>query len=163
MAVLRDLLRKAAPLGVALPLLAPAAELEAQRNPDLELRDVFDRASRGTQIRVHLTDGTELQGPLADRGDDRVWLDDSPAVPFEQIEQVWIRGRGTRRGAIIGVIGLGVLGGVLLGYDCAEEGAELDCSVPTATIIGTLAGAAAGFALGTAIGTAFPQWHLRFP
>ncbi len=165
----RLLLRTLAPVWtslsfvLSLPLALAPTPAEAQQDTDLALRDLFDRASRGTWIRIHLGDGTEIQGPLADRGDDRVWLEGGDPITFGRIERVWVRGRATRRGAIIGVVTLGLIGGSVLGYDCSREGAELDCSVPTATALGTLAGAAAGFGLGTAIGAILPQWHKRFP
>ncbi len=81
------------------------------------------------------------------------------------IDKLWVRGRATKTGAIIGgIVGLlaGVGYGLLLGeVICNNE----DCNADTGTVVAALGlgGALAGAGGGALIGAAIPKWHLRFP
>ncbi|MEO8201759.1 MAG: hypothetical protein ABI679_14615 [Gemmatimonadota bacterium] len=81
-------------------------------------------------------------------------------ISLASIDTLWVRGRATKPGAIVGgVLGLGA--GILLGV-LAEALCEYDCGhayvVPIALI-----GTAAGGATGAVIGAAIPRWRKVYP
>jgi len=88
-------------------------------------------------------------------------------VAFTSADTLWVRGRATRRGAIIGgVTGAALMGGtyVLLKGGCAP-GTDDPCTgwlleQPVRYIV--LSAGVGGF-LGAGVGTVFHQWHRRYP
>ena len=86
-------------------------------------------------------------------------------VQVGDIERLWVRGRSTRRDALIGAL-VGCIFGIWLGTEFAGA-CDIDgepCATPLggAAAFGLLFGAG-GLALGTGVGFAIPTWRLRFP
>jgi hypothetical protein len=81
------------------------------------------------------------------------------------VDSIWVRGRATGTGAIVGTVAgtvlLGVFGAVIADAFCEEA----DCSGAWAegALAGGVMGAAAGALLGAGIGALIPKWRLRFP
>ncbi|HEY8150258.1 MAG TPA: hypothetical protein VIK51_15230 [Vicinamibacteria bacterium] len=87
---------------------------------------------------------------------------DEPAIriPAASIRKVWIRGRGTKTGAIIGGIVVGVssaLLGAAAGAFCESDCGDFD--VYQYGAIGFATGAGMGALTGGIVGAAFPKWH----
>lgn len=147
----------AALAALALLSAAPAA-LPAQESAAV----VLGRLQPGDAVRVQLRGGYTAQGTLvrADADSVRVRTDTQLlALPLSGVGGVWVRGRHTTRGALIGG-GAGLLAGVGLGSffalltDNEDEGAL----VAAMGAAGGLAGGTGGAILGTAV----PRWRRVF-
>jgi hypothetical protein len=80
------------------------------------------------------------------------------------VDSIWVRGRATKTGAIVGGIGGAVLFGAFVGY--AVSGlCEVDCdnSFLEGALVGGALGLGGGAILGAGIGALIPKWRLRFP
>lgn len=87
-------------------------------------------------------------------------------IPFDAVEHLWVRGRATRKGALIGSLSglvVGVVGGVLIASVACEPVDGGDCTAAEVAAVTGLLGAAAGTAIGFGVGFAIPEWRLRFP
>jgi hypothetical protein len=86
-------------------------------------------------------------------------------VPAADIDSLWVRGRATKTGALVGGL-VGALAGVGAGLFISQVICNNpDCDADDAAVVLSLgAGGVAGGALvGALIGSAVPKWHLRFP
>jgi len=82
-------------------------------------------------------------------------------LALERISGLWVRGRATKTGAIIGAIA-GVGFGAFLGMIVASV-CEYDCpDRPAAMAVGGLLGGASGVGMGAIIGAAIPRWKRVF-
>ena len=89
-----------------------------------------------------------------------VTADRDRRVSLAAIDTLWVRGRRTKTGAIIGsIVGLG--GGIFLGL-LVDGLCEYDCGNGAPVTLGIL-GAAAGAGAGALIGAAIPRWRKIFP
>jgi hypothetical protein len=86
-------------------------------------------------------------------------------VMLPELDALWVRGRATKRGAL-----LGMLVGVVIGSAAGLYVGEVICddSDCQANTLGTIAsfgalGAAGGAASGAMVGLTVPRWHARFP
>ena len=92
--------------------------------------------------------------------------DGSLRVPFADLERLWIRGRATRKGALIGSVAgvvLGIMGGLLIGGVACEPIDGGDCTAAEVAAVTGLLGGVGGAAIGVGVGFAIPVWSLRFP
>ena len=80
------------------------------------------------------------------------------------LDSIWVRGRATKTGAIIGGVAGLVIGAVFVGV-AVDALCEVDCD--TAGLEGALVGGALGLGtgglVGAGIGALIPKWRLRFP
>lgn len=117
-------------------------------------------------LRVAIVGDGTIAGRLSDRGAGSFSLamdSGSRTLGLEQVEALWVRGRATRTGAMVGGI-VGVVSGVLFGL--WVEKTFCDCVDPNyagAAAKGGVIFGAAGLALGAVIGTAIPKWHQKYP
>ena len=81
-------------------------------------------------------------------------------IRLAAVDTLWVRGRHTKAGAIIGGI-LGIGGGVLLGA-LGDALCEYDCD-GNYTLNGAVLGALAGGVTGAIVGSAIPRWRRVFP
>jgi hypothetical protein len=114
-------------------------------------------------VRIQVPDLGRVQGRVGGlTGSDLVLQDEgnSRRVQLAAVDTLWIRGRATKTGAIIGAV-LGIGAGVFLGA-LGEALCEYDCNhnyvLSGALIVGAMGGAA-----GAVIGTAIPRWRRVFP
>jgi hypothetical protein len=87
------------------------------------------------------------------------------SVPAADIDSLWVRGRATKTGALLGGL-VGAVAGVGAGLFISQVICSTqDCGVDDAApVLGLGAGGLAGGALvGALIGSAVPKWRLRFP
>jgi len=88
----------------------------------------------------------------------------SGAVEIAAIDQLWVRGTATKKGAMIGgVTGavLGVVSFAFLSYAfCDAASCAVDMGV---TSIGVVAGGVVGSITGAVFGAMFGQWHPEYP
>jgi len=85
-------------------------------------------------------------------------------IDLSGVDTVWVRGRATAKGAIIG----GAVGAVMLGTFAALA-LDDNCDSSSCTsaaeggLAGGLVGAATGALLGAGIGALIPKWKRRYP
>ena len=80
------------------------------------------------------------------------------------VDSIWVQGRATKTGAIIGGITGSILFGVFVGY-VVQNLCEVDCEGAwlKGGLVGGALGVAGGALLGAGIGALIPKWRLRFP
>lgn len=142
---------------VALLVLGSPAALRAQAPLDAAVH----RLRPGQMIRVRTLDQGRAEGRLLTLQDNvlRLQRDGSPDVPVANIESLWVRGRATATGAIVGGLALGLTFGYVATGVCNDEGDCGGVEVPAATAVGLAGGALVGGLIGAAI----PKWKLRYP
>lgn len=83
-------------------------------------------------------------------------------IPAADIERVWVRGRSTGRGALIGGIG-GLVGGAIFGAVVGQLACEPhdggNCTPAGVAIFTGLLGAAGGAGVGAVVGSLVPRWR----
>lgn len=86
------------------------------------------------------------------------------SVALAEVDSVWVRGRATRTGMLVGAVTGAIATGIFVGLvvsavcevDCENAGLE-------GGLVGFGIGAVGGALVGAAIGAAIPKWRLRFP
>lgn len=152
------------PLAVALlVLLPPNAAAQAR---DTSRTAAAEALKVGQHVRLDVTRVGRIEGRFAVRSDSTMTLmlrDDVAEVRLPDVERLWVRGRATGKGALIGGL-VGLAGGATYGLLIGEIAcAETDCTrAEVAAIAGLLFGAG-GAVVGTGVGFAIPTWRLRFP
>ncbi len=80
---------------------------------------------------------------------------------LDQVSGLWVRGRATKTGAIVGALA-GMVAGGFVGLVVAGV-CEVDCpSQATGMIFGGGVGAASGLGFGAIVGAAIPRWRRIF-
>ncbi len=129
---------------------------------------VVQSLNPGQRIRIRAAALPLLEGSFVRRENSTLLLrqDTVPArIRIPEIERLWVRGRATKTGAIIGGA-VGLAAGLAYGYLIGEVICDdPDCQANDAAAIGGLgaAGLISGALVGGAVGAAIPKWRLRFP
>jgi uncharacterized membrane-anchored protein len=143
-----------------LVLCAPAL---AAQSADSVLAPLVPKTS---MIRLR-TQGTEMTGRLLALTSGVATLETTSGnrtASLASVDSIWVRGRATKSGAIIGGVAGAVLFGAFVGY--AVSGlCEVDCdnSFIEGALVGGALGLGGGALLGAGIGALIPKWRLRFP
>ena len=134
-------------------LSVPCAVVEGQTGVGLHA---------GQTVRVRLADGQRFEARL-------VGVDSSPlvlrfaqspqGVPISSIDSLWLRRRGTARGAIIGGIVVGGASFALAAVVCTALGEGTGCDAWGTVVAFSVAGASVGALLGAGMGSLFPRWQ----
>ena len=114
-------------------------------------------------VRIQLPELGRVQGTVGSRVSGEMVLESEEGarrVQLAAVDTLWVRGRATKLGAIIGAV-LGLGGGLLLGA-LGDGLCEYDCE-GNYTLTGGILGVAIGGATGAVIGTAIPRWRRVFP
>jgi hypothetical protein len=127
------------------PLVAQSAE-EVLR-PEAARRSVVRLGLRGTRVTGRLEEVAGLR-----------------SVSLAEVDSVWVRGRATKTGMLVGAVTGAIATGIFVGLvvsaicevDCDNAGLE-------GGLVGFGIGAVGGALVGAAIGAAIPKWRLRFP
>ncbi len=98
----------------------------------------------------------------------RVWITRdtaTTAVGLADIEGLWVGGRATKTGAVVGALAGAVIGapsGLFIGEVVCNDP---DCRANTVEVVVVLGlgGGGAGALAGAAVGLAIPTWRQRFP
>lgn len=151
-------------------LVNPSFRLAAQDSMvvSAERRAVIRSLHVGQRLRIERPRGTRLEGMLSAAMTDSLVIagDEGFArVDLAEIDRLWVRGRATKQGAIIGGI-TGVVAGVGLGLFIGEvicNNEDCDGDTGRAVALLGLGGAALGAGGGALIGATIAKWHLRFP
>lgn len=154
-------------LGLALLLLAGAAvTADAQSGVLVAEAGAIDV---GQRVRVEATRFGLLEGQFVSASHTDLVLraeEETIEVRFHEIERLWVQGRSTRRGAILGASAgalFGVIGGLLIGSVACEPVDGGDCTKAEVAAVMGILGGAGGTVVGLGIGFAIPTWRLRFP
>jgi hypothetical protein len=123
----------------------------------------------GERVRLETIHAGRLEGVAVSATDRSVLLNqdgDQLEIASAEIERVWIRGRATRNGAVIGGL-VGAAAGVTYGLLITRPESS-PCDADNCTRAGVTAasgalGLAAGAGIGALIGSLIPRWKLRFP
>lgn len=152
----------------ALALMPPgpaAGQAGAAPFPRASLDSVRLDPGRTVQVSV---DGVRVHGVV--RGGDassvvlRVRSVDR-TIDRGAIDSLWVLGRNTKRGAVIGGASFGALGTYFALTDFWAGAGEStgDSGGALVRVRGAVAVTAVGAVLGGAVGTVLPNWRLRFP
>lgn len=158
---------------VLMLLLLPIGTGEAQAGPlTAPALPVLEKIRVGQTVRAESTGGQEFRGRLL--GADAAGLRIATAVdagaeaalPLTDLRALWVRGRATKTGALIGA-GTGFVVGALFGLlveAIADEGDDdgFGASAGAALAVGGIF-AIGGGGVGAAIGAALPKWHRKYP
>ena len=114
-------------------------------------------------VRIQLPEIGRIQGRVGFRTESEMVLqmdEKNRTVSLGSVDTLWVRGRRTKTGAIIGGL-LGIGGGIFLGA-IANALCEYDCG-GNYIVGGAAFGAVSGGVAGAIIGTAIPRWRRVFP
>ncbi|UCG88200.1 MAG: hypothetical protein JSW71_06555 [Gemmatimonadota bacterium] len=143
-------------------LLSAPCEVLAQRRPDpLESLEVEQLVKLRT-----VNHGLHI-GRVARLTRDTIYLRPqrgSSAVATAAVDELWVRGTATKKGAVIGSILGGALGGLLSAYASYAVCDAARCGVDASlTVIGLATGAAFGAITGAVFGAMAGQWNKEYP
>jgi hypothetical protein len=114
-------------------------------------------------VRIQLPDLGRIQGTVGLRTESELVLrleGEDRRVSLAAVDTLWVRGRHTKTGAIIGGL-LGIGGGIFLGA-LVNAVCEYDCD-GNYVVGGAVFGAVTGGVVGAIIGAAIPRWRRVFP
>jgi hypothetical protein len=145
-------------IGAVILLAAGAAgPLAAQRS------DHFGRLESGQTVRVRTVGGSRFATRLGWGATDSL-LFASAEVPFppERVDSLWVRGRATVTGLIVGAAIATPITFGLMAWTCELVSEGTGCDQYDVVALLALGGGAAGGLVGAAIGTFVPKWRLRY-
>lgn len=141
----------------------PAA---AAQEPTSTTGSVLARIDSGKVIRAKLDPQRTVIGAYTPVGDGRLGvrgdLGTTDTLRLGELQELAVRGRQTRTGAIVGGIAgvaVGIFVGVMVNGLCETD----DCEGARPYLIAIPAFGAGGALLGAAVGSAFPKWKRVFP
>lgn len=149
-------------------LIALPSHASTQESADAGRLAAVRGIDTGDYVRLQLESGPRVEGQLAVNNTTSVTVskDGVPVVevPIPDIDGLWVRGRATGIGALIGG-GVGVVFGVVAGstiqqINCGETDSCGD--IGPKLLGGTIFGAG-GALVGAGIGWLIPKWDQRFP
>jgi len=144
--------------GIATSAVAQATRLDTQA-----AAEALARLHPESVLRIEAQGGRRVQGRFdgLSQSSIRVSFDGSgESVDLDQLTAVWVRGRHTKTGAIVG--GVGGLGlGLFIGY-IANALCETD-NCGNAYLLAPALFIPAGALVGAAIGAAIPNWRRIIP
>ena len=149
-----------------LMLMGSPVGVPAQEN---DRSNVAQALRVGQQVRVDATQLGRIEGRLVAASSTTLTLarQNVPTqIGLPDIERLWVRGRATRKGTIIGAgVGtlVGIVGGLLISSLACEPIDGGDCTAAEVAAVTGLIGGAGGAAVGLGVGFAIPVWRLRFP
>jgi len=156
--------------GACVSLSAPPGTAATPAVPETAAA-ALSRLRPGQHVRVAATGSDTIEGRFVTIRDGHLVLDrtgfvgsSSSSVPIESVRTAWVRGRGTKTGAVVGGVVGGLAGGVLVGFasgaSCEVDSCRDDWLV--AAVIGLAVGGAAGALTGSLIGAASPRWRVVY-
>lgn len=155
--------------GFGLAVLLLAAAGSRAEGQDTARVTAVRALTPGQRIRVDLRRAGRDQGRFVAANDTAVTLTRdgvSAALPLADLERLWVRGRATARGALIGG-GAGALVGIVYGLLISQVACEPvdggDCTAAEVALLTGALGGAGGAVIGAGVGYAIPIWRLRFP
>jgi hypothetical protein len=151
-------------LGISAAVAVPPAAAQASRIDTQAAAEALARLHPETVLRIESQDGRRVQGRFEGLSQTsiRVSFDGSgESVDLDRLTAVWVRGRQTKTGAIIGgVAGIGL--GLFVGY-IANSLCDTDDCPGEAYVLAPALFIPAGALVGGAVGAAIPHWRRIIP
>ena len=157
-------------IGLALANLLPLSGIAQDSTPEKDEQqkrsEAIARLKPGRLVRIHAQNIGEIVGKYHSSNPDSLFISKDTVksgVPVSDIEALWVRGRATGKGAVVGGIVVGAFGTIIgIAVNSSEGffGCSGDC--PEFILLCGIVGAAGGGLVGAGIGSAFPKWHLRY-
>jgi len=124
-----------------------------------------DNLRPGQTLRVWLANGQRFEAKLVGVDSNLVlrFAQSPQAVPTSSIDSLWVRRRGTGRGALIGGIVVGGAAFAVGAVVCSALSEGDGCHNWGEVTVFGLAGGAVGALLGAGVGSLFPKWRLVDP
>ena len=146
----------------AVVLIAGAAPLAAQSAENV----LTPLVPKSSMVRLRMQ-GTEMTGRLIALTSGVATLSTESGnrtASLAALDSIWVQGRATKTGAIVGGIAGLVIGAVFVGV-MVDALCEADCDTAglEGAVVGGALGLGAGGLLGAGIGALIPKWRLRFP
>jgi hypothetical protein len=137
------------------PLMAQSAE-EVLR-PEAGKRSVVRLQLQGTRVTGRLVALSAGAAQIEEVAGLR-------SVSLAAVDSVWVRGRATKTGMLVGAVTGAIVTGIFVGLVVSAM-CEVDCDNVglEGGLVGFGIGAVGGALVGAAIGAAIPKWRLRFP
>jgi len=145
---------------LTIPLAASAQVVSARRD------SAVARLNTGQQIRISAEGMQRLVGKAGVAAHDTLDFAQDNAVrriPIPAIDTLWVRGRGTMHGAVVGGAIAGSFTAILLAAFAASCETSTCTSVPLAALGGFAMGATVGAAVGGLIGGSVRTWKQTYP
>ena len=146
---------------LALSVLSVGSDLWGQGSIDTAFSAL--KPGQMVRLRAHGGNRTESRVVSVRTESPALWLEGASA-PYDgaTIDSLWVRGRATATGAIVGAVVFGAAtsgAGLAICKGLSESSSSCgsDTTVPL-----FLAGAAGGALIGAVIGSAIPKWRLRY-
>lgn len=153
---------------VFVPLTLVPSPVGAQAR-DRARRAAAHALEPGQRVRLDVAHTGRVEGRFAFASDTSLTValeEGTTVVRVPDIERLWVRGRATAKGALIGA-GAGVLAGVVFGILISTVACEPvdggNCTAAEVAALTGLLGGAGGAAVGAGVGFVIPVWRLRFP
>jgi hypothetical protein len=151
-------------LGISAGVAVPPAAAQASRIDTQAAAEALARLHPESVLRIESQNGRRVQGRFDGLSQTtiRVSFDGSgESVDLDRLTAVWVRGRQTKTGAIIGgVAGLGL--GLFVGY-IANALCDTDDCPGEAYVLAPALFIPAGALVGGAVGAAIPHWRRIIP
>lgn len=128
---------------------------------DPKLYNVVTTIMPGRPIRLGLYREEEFTGHFVSNTADSLTLDldaGTRALPLSAVNRLWVRGKSTGPGFLIGAA-VGSVSLAVLGAASANEGSGADAG---STFVFGLMGAAMGGFVGSMVGLAIPRWRMSY-
>jgi hypothetical protein len=154
---------------LVIAVLATAPARGSTQVPDSGRMAAVQTLKVGQHVRLAVSQVGRVEGSFMVANDNSITLagrDSSSQYLLPGVEQLWVRGRATGKGALIGA-GVGVLIGVVSGLIFSSVACEPidggNCTPAELAAVAGLLGGTGGALVGAGIGFAIPTWRLRFP
>jgi hypothetical protein len=147
---------------LAVSVLPVVSDLCAQGS----IETAFGALKPGQRVRLRAQGGdrTESRVLSVRTESPALWLEGASS-PYDgaTIDSLWVRGRATGSGAIVGALAIGPASFAAAAALCSGLSEGGGCHEWGAVTAFSLAGAAGGALIGALIGTGIPKWRLRYP
>ena len=158
-------------LAIFLPMPVIARNPTPEKDEGQKRAEAIARLKPGKLIRVHAQNLGEIVGKYRSSNTDSLFISEDMGqrgVPIASIDALWVRGRATKSGAIIGgvgvfaiVLGLGIVYALAPGSRGSDDWCSDDACTNVVAVLG-VGGVIAGGLVGAGFGTAFTKWHRRY-
>ncbi len=158
-------------LAIFLPMSGIARPSAPEKDEGQKRSEAIARLKPGALVRIHAQSLGEIVGKYRSSNTDSLFISEDMGqrgVPIASIHALWVRGRATKFGAIIGGAGVAAIGlGLVIYVAVVVESSPSEpkfCSGGACgyALLAFGGGIAGGALVGAGLGTAFTKWHRRY-